>query len=163
MSFRQLKLFRRRSTTPPAGVSIGTVKTKAGLGMATTIRPDVAQNLGWKTGDRIGVAFGEGEDEGMVCFFKSPLGLRLYGPDRGIGQGSAYGGRLVVGSEHLPVEVALPRLSELVAHEVKDGSLLVCLPAWVYQILPQVPLTSFRVIENRKRDTPAAAARTKAS
>jgi len=155
MSFRQLKLFRRRSTPPSSGVSIGTVKTKSGLGLATTIRPDVAQNLGWKTGERIGVAFGEGPDEGMICFFKSPLGLRLYGPAAAVGIGAGYGGRVVVGSEHLPVEITLPRLSELVAHEEKDGSLLVCLPAWAYQTLPPVPLTSFRVVENRKRDTPA--------
>jgi hypothetical protein len=147
MSFHQLKLFRRRGTPPPTGVAIGTTKGRAGLSLALTVRRDVAQSLGWKTGDRVGVAFGEGTDEGLVALFRSPEGLKLYGPKDGPGGG--WGGRIIIDSTHLPLELAAGRPSEEVAHESKDGALVIVLPAWAYQKLPPVPLSQFRVVDNR--------------
>lgn len=155
MSFKQLGLFRRRGTAAVTGVSVGTVKMKAGLGLVFTIRGDVARQLGWKTGERVGVAIGEKEDAGLVALVKSPDGLVLSGKDDSPGKG--WGGRFNLHPLYLPIELAAPRRSEEVAYEIKDGALRLVLPPWAYQTAPVVPLSTFRMIDNRTKRSSGAA------
>lgn len=158
MSFTQLALFRKgRKPSHPGGVTIGTVKMREALGLAFTISSEVAQDLGWKTGERIGVAIGEGTDEGLVALFKSPDGLKLFGSN---GPG-VWGGRFNLSASYLPIPLSGARASEEVAFERKpEGVLLLALPPWAYQTLPPIPMQSFRVVDNRtvNRDRATGAA-----
>lgn len=150
MSFKQLGLFRRRGVSLRTGVCVGTVKMRGGLGLCFTVRGDVAKGLGWKTGDRVAVAIGEDDDRGLVALMKSPDGLVLSAKDDAPGKG--WGGRFVLHHAYLPIQIPAAHVSEEVAYEVVDGALRLALPPWAYQTAPPappVPLTSFRVVENR--------------
>lgn len=149
MSFKQLGLFHRRGGRIPNGIAVATVVMKDGLGLSITVRPDVAQKVGFRSGSRVGVAFGEGVDEGLVALFKSDNGLKLFKASGRGGDTPGWGGRFNLGPTHLPIPLASARLAEEAAYEIKDGSVVFVLPTWAYKAGPTVPLTHFRVVENR--------------
>ena len=104
------------------GARVGCYKAAHGKHVfMLTIGEDVAQKMGWQKGNRVGLALGDGKQEGWLRLKTNELGNALFH----IGRGAR------------ALNISLVRLAddqfhsrEPALHKIKSGALYVKLPKW---------------------------------
>jgi hypothetical protein len=88
----------------------------------------ILAELGWKTGDRISVNEGVGNDAGFLMFKLDPKGYGIYTPNDETGSGSIH----VMCTRFQSYALnECPAPSTIVEHTTDDGALIIQTPDWL--------------------------------
>ncbi len=121
MSFKMIER-ENNSRSLAVGVAVGAVKTTQDVKFRLRFAPDILDAMNWQPGCRLGLAFGEGSDDGKLRIGSDKLnGFKLQNGARHDRSKYMQCGR--IGDQHLHKRESAP-------HEIRDGYLYIDLPDW---------------------------------